>query len=81
MARFASREVVLGLLGVIYDLGDVDPGEEDGAGMLIRQLRAATWDGTDRKVFTLPCSTFDYGFLCTMCSVRKHVGYYWEGNG
>tara|TARA_B100001778_G_C18587734_1_gene630729 strand:+ start:2079 stop:2192 length:114 start_codon:yes stop_codon:yes gene_type:complete len=25
---------VLGLLGVIYNLGDVDP-EEDGAGMLI----------------------------------------------
>lgn len=34
MARFASREVVLGLLGVVYNLGDVDP-EEDGAGMLI----------------------------------------------
>ncbi|MBT4887383.1 MAG: ferrous iron transport protein B, partial [Planctomycetaceae bacterium] len=46
VASFPAREVVLGVLGVIYNLGDVDPGEEEGAGMLIRQLRSATWDGT-----------------------------------
>ena len=70
MASFASREVVLGLLGVLYNLGDVDPGEEDGAGMLIRQLRAATWDGTDRKVFTLPValSIMVFFALCAQCT-------------
>jgi ferrous iron transport protein B len=30
VASFPAREVVLGTLGVIYNLGDVDPGEEEG---------------------------------------------------
>ena len=70
VASFPAREVVLGVLGVIYNLGDVDPGEEDGAGMLIRQLRAATWDGTDRKVFTLPValSIMVFFALCAQCA-------------
>ncbi len=70
VASFPAREVVLGVLGVIYNLGDVDPGEEEGAGMLIRQLRAATWDGTDRKVFTLPValSIMVFFALCAQCA-------------
>ena len=70
VASFPAREVVLGVLGVIYNLGDVDPGEEEGASMLIRQLRAATWDGTDRKVFTLPValSIMVFFALCAQCA-------------
>lgn len=70
VASFPAREVVLGVLGVIYNLGDVDPGEEEGAGMLIRQLRSATWDGTDRKVFTLPValSIMVFFALCAQCA-------------
>ena len=61
---------MLGTLGVIYNLGDVDPGEEEGASMLVRRLRAATWDGTDRKVFTLPVAVSIMVFfaLCAQCA-------------
>jgi ferrous iron transport protein B len=70
IASFPAREVVLGTLGVIYNLGDVDPGEEEGASMLVRRLRAATWDGTDRRVFTLPVaiSIMVFFALCAQCA-------------
>jgi len=69
IASFPAREVVLGTLGVIYNLGDVDPGAEEGATMLVRRLKAATWDGTDRKVFTLPValSIMVFFALCAQC--------------
>jgi ferrous iron transport protein B len=69
IASFPAREVVLGTLGVIYNLGDVDPGEEEGATLLVRRLKAATWDGTDRKVFTLPValSIMVFFALCAQC--------------
>ena len=70
IASFPAREVVLGTLGVIYNLGDVDPGEEEGASMLVRRLKAATWDGTNRKVFTLPValSLMVFFALCAQCA-------------
>ena len=70
IASFPAREVVLGTLGVIYNLGDVDPGEEEGATSLIRLLKKATWDGTDRKVFTLPVAVSIMVFfaLCAQCA-------------
>jgi len=69
IASFPAREVVLGTLGVIYNLGDVDPGAEEGATLLVRRLKAATWDGTDRKVFTLPValSIMVFFALCAQC--------------
>ena len=47
----------------------VDPGEEEGATLLVRRLKAATWDGTDRKVFTLPValSIMVFFALCAQC--------------
>jgi len=70
IASFPAREVVLGTLGVIYNLGDVDPGEEAGASALVRRLRAATWDGTNRRVFTLPValSIMVFFALCAQCA-------------
>ena len=70
IASFPAREVVLGTLGVIYDLGDVDPSEQEGATALVRKLRAATWDGTGRKVFTLPValSIMVFFALCAQCA-------------
>ncbi len=70
IASFPAREVVLGTLGVIYNLGDVDPGEEEGATELIRLLKQATWDGSDRKVFTLPValSIMVFFALCAQCA-------------
>jgi len=70
IASFPAREVVLGTLAVIYNLGDIDPGEEEGGSMLVRRLRAATWDGTNRKVFTLPTalSIMVFFALCAQCA-------------
>ena len=70
IASFPAREVVLGTLGVIYNLGDVDPGEEEGATLLARRLKAARWDGTNRRVFTLPValSIMVFFALCAQCA-------------
>jgi len=70
LASFPAREVVLGTLGVIYDLGDVDPREAEGATALERRLKAARWDGTNRPVFTLPValSIMVFFALCAQCA-------------
>jgi len=70
IASFPAREVVLGALSVIYNLGDVDTGADEGAGALVRRLQAATWDGTNRKVFTLPValSVMVFFALCAQCA-------------
>ena len=70
IASFPAREVVLGTLGVIYNLGEIDPGEDEGSNMLIRRLRAATWDDTGQPVFTLPValSIMVFFALCAQCA-------------
>ena len=70
LASFPAREVVLGTLGVIYNLGEIDPGESEDASALVRRLRSATWDGTTRKVFTLPValSLMVFFALCAQCA-------------
>jgi ferrous iron transport protein B len=70
LASFPAREVVLGTLGVIYNLGDVDPKEAEGATALERRLKAARWDGTNRPVFTLPValSIMVFFALCAQCA-------------
>jgi ferrous iron transport protein B len=70
IASFPAREVVLGTLGVIYNLGEVDPGEAEGSTTLVRRLRAATWDGTNRKVYSLPValSIMVFFALCAQCA-------------
>ena len=70
IASFPAREVVLGTLGVIYNLGDVDTGDEAGTTALSERLRTATWDGTSRRVFTLPValSIMVFFALCAQCA-------------
>jgi ferrous iron transport protein B len=70
LASFPAREVVLATLGVIYNLGDVDPEETAGATALERRLKAARWDGTNRPVFTLPValSIMVFFALCAQCA-------------
>jgi len=70
LASFPAREVVLATMGVIYNLGDVDTGDADGATALERRLRAARWDGTSRPVFTLPValSIMVFFALCAQCA-------------
>lgn len=81
IASFPAREVVLGTLGVIYNLGDLDPEGEEGATALVRRLRSATWDGSRRRVFTLPValSIMVFFALCAQCAstlvvIRRETG-------
>ena len=70
---------------MIYNLGDVDTGAEEGATALVRRLRAATWDGTGRKVFTLPValSIMVFFALCAQCAStlvvigRETASWFW----
>lgn len=76
IASFPAREVVLGTLGVIYDLGeDVDFDDDDGRTAMERKLQEATWDGTNRKVFTLPValSVMVFFALCAQCAATLAV--------
>ncbi len=68
IASFPAREVVLGTLSVLYNLS---PDDDDAEGtVLARRLTAARWDGTDRKVFTLPValSVMVFFALCAQCA-------------
>lgn len=64
IASFPAREVVVGTLGVIYNLG-----QDDGSESLRATLRDARWDGTDRPVFTYPAalSLMVFFALCAQC--------------
>jgi ferrous iron transport protein B len=76
IASFPAREVVLGTLGVIYNLGeDVDTHEREGQTQLQAELRRATWDGTDRRVFTVPValSLMVFFALCAQCAATLAV--------
>ncbi len=83
VASFPAREVVISVMGVIYGLGEVDPGESSSQNRLIRQLRAAVWEGTDRPVFNLPValSLMVFFALCAQCAstlvmVAKESGHW-----
>jgi ferrous iron transport protein B len=66
IASFPAREVVVATLGVIYNLGQ----EQDEESPTLRDtLRSATWDGTDRRVFSIPValSVMVFFSLCAQC--------------
>ena len=71
IASFPAREVVMGVLGVIYNLGpDVDVGDESDQNRLRQQLRAARWDDTGEPVYNLPValSIMVFFALCAQCA-------------
>jgi ferrous iron transport protein B len=70
LASFPAREVVLGTLGVIYNLGNIDVDDREGQTQLQRQLRNATWDDSGRPVFTIPValSVMVFFALCAQCA-------------
>ena len=67
LASFPAREVVVGTMGVIYNLGD----QEDEASVGLRDhLRNARWDDDPTKpVFTVPVglSIMVFFALCAQC--------------
>ena len=82
VASFPAREVVVGTLGVLYNVGD---DADENSESLRDRLKSAKWDGTDRKVFNLPMALGLMVFfaLCAQCvstlaiMVRETGGYRW----
>ncbi len=70
VASFPAREVVISVMGVIYGLGEVDPGEEQAQNRLARRLRQAVWEDTGQPVFNLPValSIMVFFALCAQCA-------------
>jgi len=76
LASFPAREIVVATLGVIYNLGDdLDTESQEGFQQLSAKLHAATWDGTDRPVFTVPValSIMVFFALCAQCAATLAV--------
>ncbi len=80
IASFPAREVVIGAMGVIYNLGD---GQDEESTSLKQELAAETWPGTDRPVFTVPValSIMVFYALCAQCAatlvvIKKETGSY-----
>jgi len=76
IASFPAREVVMGVLGVIYHLGsDVDVSREVDQSRLRDQLRAARWDDTGKPVYNLPValSIMVFFALCAQCAATLAV--------
>ena len=66
IASFPAREVIVSTMGVIFGLGgEVDEGDQT----LREKLAAATWDDSDRPLFTLPValSVMVFFALCAQC--------------
>lgn len=66
IASFPAREVIVSTMGVIFGLGTEVDEESDS---LREQLAAATWEGTDKPLFTLPValSIMVFFALCAQC--------------
>ncbi len=75
IASFPAREVVLGTLGVIYNLGEVDLDDAEGETQLQTQLKNAKWDGTDRPVYNVPVALGLMVFfaLCAQCAATLAI--------
>jgi ferrous iron transport protein B len=76
IASFPAREVVMGVLGVIYNLGgDLDVGEESDQTRLQARLQAARWDDTGESVYNLPValSLMVFFALCAQCAATLAV--------
>ncbi len=71
IASFPAREVVMGALGVIYNLGsELDVGEHADQDRLAAGMRAARWDDTGEPVYNIPValSIMVFFALCAQCA-------------
>jgi ferrous iron transport protein B len=66
MASFPAREVVIGAMGVIFNMGDA---AADESPQLQQRLRQQTWPDSDRPLFTIPAtlSLLVFFALCAQC--------------
>jgi ferrous iron transport protein B len=70
LASFPAREVVVGTLGIVYQAGKVESEDKAAVTELGAKLADAKWDGSDRKVFTVPAalSLMVFFALCCQCA-------------
>ena len=75
LASFPAREVIVGTLGIIYQAGKVESEavsneDDEAASELKSQMANARWDGTERKVYTVPTalSLMVFFALCCQCA-------------
>jgi len=75
LASFPAREVVVGTLGIVYQVGKVDADQLRDADNIAetdlgKALQAARWDGTDQPVFTVPVvlGLMVFFALCCQCA-------------
>jgi ferrous iron transport protein B len=71
IASFPAREVVMGALGVIYNLGrELDVAEHTDQDRLAAGMRAARWDDTGEPVYNIPValSIMVFFALCAQCA-------------
>jgi ferrous iron transport protein B len=76
IASFPAREVVMGVLGVIYNLGgDLDVGDESAQEGLGARMKAARWDDTGEPVYNIPValSIMVFFALCAQCAATLVV--------
>ena len=64
--------MIVATLGTIYNLGG---DEDEGSEPLRERIRAATWDGTDEKVYNTPVafSIMVFFALCAQCAATLAV--------
>lgn len=76
IASFPAREIVVATMAVIYNQGeDLDVESAEGSAQMRARLQEATWDGTDRPVFTVPValSILVFFALCAQCAATLAV--------
>ena len=76
VASFPAREVVVATLSVIFNQdADVDVEDEEQSGRLTAAMKNATWEGTNRPLFTLPValSIMVFFALCEQCAATLAV--------
>ena len=74
VASFPAREVVIGAMGVIYNLGE---GQSEESLSLKEELRRQVWPGTNRPIFTVPValSIMVFFSLCAQCAATLSTIY------
>jgi len=72
IASFPAREVVIGTLGVIYNLGS---DEDEKSAPLKDKMKEATWPDTGRLVYNVPValSIMVFFALCAQCAATLAV--------
>lgn len=82
IASFPAREVVMGVLGVIYHLGpELDVSDQADQNQLQQRLHLARWDDTGKPVYNIPValSLMVFFALCAQCAatlavIRRETG-------